>query len=171
MGQAVWRLHATIFQSYTQWAFQVRVDPFPKGSTQDTWGADLGAAKSTNAALRDLCLYFGLWTEAANLKHTPELMWFLFWCMRNSLNFTQLEAHDPPSPWQLEPAALNDLKCLRQRRIRVRNEYKAIIAVRAAHSHCLTTVSRTCPPEPRAPAPQAFCTAPDRSQRTRVHRA
>lgn len=130
LGQAVWRLHQLIFEAYGAWAALVRVKEFPDASVTAAWSDPLGSAQSTNAALLDLCLYFGLWTEAANLKHTPELMWFLFWCMRHSTNFLQLEQHRCPSPWDLEPAARSDLKLLRDLRIRVRNEYKGLIMVR-----------------------------------------
>jgi hypothetical protein len=41
-GQAVWRLHATVFQSYDQWATQVRLEPFPEPSIKETWAANLG---------------------------------------------------------------------------------------------------------------------------------
>ena len=34
--------------------------------------------------LEELALYFLLYTEAANLRHLPEGLWFLFWIFRNS---------------------------------------------------------------------------------------
>jgi len=34
--------------------------------------------------LEELALYFLLYSEAANLRHLPELLWFLFWVLRNS---------------------------------------------------------------------------------------
>lgn len=34
--------------------------------------------------LEELALYFLLYTEAANLRHLPEALWFLFWILRNS---------------------------------------------------------------------------------------
>jgi hypothetical protein len=34
--------------------------------------------------LEELALYFLLYTEAANLRHLPEALWFLFWVLRNS---------------------------------------------------------------------------------------
>lgn len=34
--------------------------------------------------LEELALYFLLYSEAANLRHTPELLWFIFWVARNS---------------------------------------------------------------------------------------
>ncbi len=34
--------------------------------------------------LEELALYFLVYSEAANLRHMPEALWFLFWVMRNS---------------------------------------------------------------------------------------
>ena len=34
--------------------------------------------------LEELALYFLLWSEAANLRHLPECLWFLYWILRNS---------------------------------------------------------------------------------------
>jgi len=36
--------------------------------------------------LAELSLYFLLWTEAANLRHTPELLWLIYNIMLNSNN-------------------------------------------------------------------------------------
>jgi hypothetical protein len=77
---AVWRLHATIFAPYLDWAEHQRAQPFP-GRQQGNWdGLDLQDGSSGLPALLDLCAYFCLWTEAANVKHMPEALWFLFWC-------------------------------------------------------------------------------------------
>ncbi len=34
--------------------------------------------------LQELAMYLLLYTEAANLRHLPECLWFMFWAMRNS---------------------------------------------------------------------------------------
>ncbi len=34
--------------------------------------------------LEELAMYFLLHSEAANLRHLPEALWFIFWCLRNS---------------------------------------------------------------------------------------
>jgi hypothetical protein len=76
---AVWRLHATIFAPYLDWAEHQRAQPFP-GPQQANWDAlDLADGSSGLPALLDLCTYFCLWTEAANVRHMPEALWFLFW--------------------------------------------------------------------------------------------
>lgn len=40
--------------------------------------------------LSHLSLYFLLWTEAANLRHTPELLWLLYHVMLSSNNFNKV---------------------------------------------------------------------------------
>lgn len=40
--------------------------------------------------LAQLALYFLLWTEAANARHTPELLWLLYHMMMSSSNFNKV---------------------------------------------------------------------------------
>lgn len=40
--------------------------------------------------LAELALYFMLWTEAANLKHTPELLWLIYYIMLCSKNHVKV---------------------------------------------------------------------------------
>lgn len=43
--------------------------------------------------LAELSLYFLLWTEAANLRHTPELLWLLYHVMLSSGNYNKVRTH------------------------------------------------------------------------------
>jgi hypothetical protein len=45
--------------------------------------------------LEELALYFLMYSEGANLRHTPEALWFIFWCLRNSYD-RQLQITVPP---------------------------------------------------------------------------
>jgi hypothetical protein len=45
--------------------------------------------------LEELSLYFLMYSEGANLRHTPEALWFLFWCLRNS-HTRQMQITAPP---------------------------------------------------------------------------
>ncbi len=45
--------------------------------------------------LEELALYFLMYSEGANLRHTPEALWFLFWCLRNS-HEKQMQITVPP---------------------------------------------------------------------------
>jgi len=77
-GNAVWRLHVSIFSPYEDWATHQRFQPFP----HDSWKQDSTSSQRTiMAALLDLCAFFCLWTEAANLRHMPESIWFFYWCL------------------------------------------------------------------------------------------
>lgn len=40
--------------------------------------------------LCELSLYFLQYTEGANLRHTPEALWFLFWCANTSAEMEAL---------------------------------------------------------------------------------
>lgn len=79
-GKAVWRLHSTIFAPYRVWAEHQRMLDFPEGQIKSVWDGPLHGHHQAVAGLLDLCAYFCLWTEAANLRHMPECLWFLFWC-------------------------------------------------------------------------------------------
>lgn len=77
-GNAVWRLHVTIFTPYEAWAAHENFEAFHRllqsraTYTEDPSGILTG--------LLDLCTYFCLWTEASTLRHMPESLWFFFWC-------------------------------------------------------------------------------------------
>ena len=45
--------------------------------------------------LEELALYFLMYSEGANLRHTPETLWFLYWCLRNS-HERQMQITVPP---------------------------------------------------------------------------
>jgi 1,3-beta-glucan synthase subunit FKS1, domain-1 len=121
------------------WHADQRFAAFSDADINKHWqGHRIESQQASIPALLDLALYFCLWTEAANIKHMPETLWFLFWAMRHSPQFQQiLEAthgksddsnalfpdllardHNNqvvPSAWQTQ------LLSLRERRIVVRN--------------------------------------------------
>ena len=78
-NQAVWRLHATTFAPYYDWAQHQRFEAFPKADEANWKQLPIYEERTSLPALLDLCAYFCLWTEAANVKHMPEALWFLFW--------------------------------------------------------------------------------------------
>lgn len=79
-NKAAWRLHAAIFDSYEDWCRHQNVEPWP-GKEGPAPKVALSDERAGIPALLDICLYFCLWTEAANIKHMPECMSFLFWCV------------------------------------------------------------------------------------------
>lgn len=75
-GNALWRLHFTIFSPYEDWAKHEGFEPFAylecRNKKTNSPDAILGG-------LLDLVTYFCLWTEASSLRHMPESLWFFFW--------------------------------------------------------------------------------------------
>jgi callose synthase len=67
-------LHAQLLSNYKAWARQVGITPQCAGES------DVLTNKAT-----DLVLYLLIWGEAANLKHVPESLCFLFHKMRTEL--------------------------------------------------------------------------------------
>lgn len=57
--------------------------------------------------LEELALWFLLYSEGANLRHVPEAMWFLYWCMRNS-HEKQMQITVPPPTDQRSAAFIGE---------------------------------------------------------------
>lgn len=103
--RAVFRLHAGIFQAYKDWCSHVElIERLPqleytsmvkqRGETVLEW----------EYRLEELALYFLVYSESANVRHCPELVWFLFWILRNSAKRAMavmgISANDPSSAYQ-----------------------------------------------------------------------
>jgi 1,3-beta-glucan synthase len=71
-------------------------------------------ARIIHGMLCELALFFLIYTESANLRHTPELLWFLFWCMNHSfvmLNLWRVGApYILPGGWQAAPGCHKQLQ-------------------------------------------------------------
>jgi hypothetical protein len=83
LSEAVKALHEQYFtanhSAYARWQVASRVKdmaPFR--------GEPRALATTTTGRVAELTLFFLLWTEAANLRHTPELLCLLFFLMHNS---------------------------------------------------------------------------------------
>lgn len=37
-----------------------------------------------NGLLCELALWFLIYTESSSMRHAPELLWFIYWCMSHS---------------------------------------------------------------------------------------
>ncbi|KAF8059158.1 CALS3 [Scenedesmus sp. PABB004] len=109
---AVGSLHAAVFAPYAAWRHKAGVAAVDRelsrtrrghrgggGTGGGTGGGGGGggagggeqpllvtACPGWVGELGELALYFCLWSEAANLRHTPELLWLLFHLMRASAN-------------------------------------------------------------------------------------
>ena len=96
----VWLLHAVsaVQQSGSRWRTKRNAAPSAEFSLQSP------GAQEWEWQLEELALYFLLWSEAANLRHLPECLWFLYWILRNS--------HIKMAEVALRPTALPCGKCL-----------------------------------------------------------
>ncbi len=61
--------------------------------------------------LEELALWFLLYSEGANLRHVPETLWFLYWCMRNS-HEKQMQITVPPPTDQRSAAFIGEASAL-----------------------------------------------------------
>jgi hypothetical protein len=129
-ARAVWELHSHIFLSYEGaggWCRQVGLAARLAAAEAEVLSSRHAAAdrEVVQLLLSELALYFLLYSEAANLRHTPELMWFLFWAAVHSPAMERL--------WRegLQPA--QQLSNARQRRLVMRNSLQA--QLREAQEH------------------------------------
>ncbi|KAG2500461.1 hypothetical protein HYH03_002028 [Edaphochlamys debaryana] len=88
LAAAARQLHALSFQPYATWLRAAklpvppkleRAAPAPKAAGPAP-AASVPPVLSLHDDLGDLALWWLLHTESANLRHTPEALWFLFYC-------------------------------------------------------------------------------------------
>lgn len=65
-----------------------RVTPGPSG--RQSPASQTSGQNCISHQLLELALYFLIWSEAANLRHTPELLWFIFRTMRTSTVYVEV---------------------------------------------------------------------------------
>ncbi|PSC69540.1 Callose synthase 5 [Micractinium conductrix] len=124
--RAVYRLHATIFQGYRDWCRHVDLPERINELTLEKL-RESGEAMEWEYLLEELALWFLLYSEGANLRHVPEALWFLYWCLRNShekqMQITVPAPSDPRSAAYIArtPELAKDLMKLR---IHLRNKYQ-----------------------------------------------
>ncbi|PNH09352.1 hypothetical protein TSOC_004041 [Tetrabaena socialis] len=106
-AMAVYELHNAIFNGYErQWCRHVRLQPRPRGLQRTLEAARWADSAPQHGVLCELALYFLLYSEAANLRHTPELLWFLFWAAAHSPAMERLwRGGMPQLPSLLGPGA------------------------------------------------------------------
>ncbi|KAG2500434.1 hypothetical protein HYH03_002002 [Edaphochlamys debaryana] len=78
LAAAARQLHALSFQPYATWLKAVRM-PVPIRSKTDV-AEEKDVVVSLHQDVGELALWWLLHTESANLRHTPEALWFLFFC-------------------------------------------------------------------------------------------
>ena len=102
----------------------VRLHPIPKALLERRDKVPALSPEACHMLLCELALFFLIWTEAANVRHMPEAMWFLWWCCAHTVAFTELCCSSGmlhvPAVGQ-GPAIDSDL---REQRVRCRNAYQ-----------------------------------------------
>lgn len=126
-AQCVLEMHSTIFHSYEEmWCRKLKLSPRPDKYTE-VLAREYCDPAVTLGLLAELALYFLMYSEAINLRHMPESLWFFYW----------LAAHAPEMQrfwgFRTGPAApALDLLCPpaqgAQRRAALRNALQAPIA-------------------------------------------
>ena len=112
---AVHELHDKIFGNYRHWRGHLGLpaedsDTAPKRRPSSPHASydDL----ATNEQLHELMLFHLIWGEAANLRHTPECLCFIFYCARQRLHFPPATAGalllTRLCEYQCAPAAADD---------------------------------------------------------------
>ena len=91
LSRSVWELHSKILHSYSLWLDNVKIKHprtlFAQSILQNHAWDDPATIR---CLLIELSTYFLLWTEAANLRHCPELLWFLYHIMTMSPSTSSL---------------------------------------------------------------------------------
>ena len=81
-AKAVAELHSTIFKAYEeQWTKLVGLSWRTTNANFVLRNYAFNDPKAVNGLLAELSLYFLIYSEASSLRHTPELMWFIYWCV------------------------------------------------------------------------------------------
>eukprot|EP00798_Chlamydomonas_sp_ICE-L_P008247 gene8247-1516_t len=118
-GRALLELHSTIFYSYeVQWCKHVQLPVRVKTRTEVLREAPFWHDTVIHGLLCELCLYFLIYTESANARHCPEILWFLYWCLSFSPVMETL--------WET-PVAASQYYRARQRQPQLRNKHQGVI--------------------------------------------
>eukprot|EP00198_Chlamydomonas_reinhardtii_P002495 XP_001691831.1 predicted protein [Chlamydomonas reinhardtii] len=124
---AVWELHSHIFLSYegaAGWCRLLGLRPRLAEVEAEVLQAPGRTAQDpavVSVLLLELCLYFLLYSEAANLRHTPELLWFLFWAAAHSDTMQRLCRNSAALTSPASGPGGLQLENARQRRLAMRN--------------------------------------------------
>lgn len=83
LSEAIYSLHEESFENFNLWAAMLGAVPVHLGQPSSE-GSFLPDGSDEETKLYELCLYYCIRAEAANLRFCPELLCFLFHQMRNS---------------------------------------------------------------------------------------
>ncbi|ETN03000.1 hypothetical protein PPTG_16032 [Phytophthora nicotianae INRA-310] len=77
-GNPYRKLHDLVFSNYNNWCSKLRIQPLNWSEER----APQGGLTGLDEMSVDLCLFFFIWGEASNLRHSPEFLCFLFHKMK-----------------------------------------------------------------------------------------
>ena len=124
--RAVFRLHGGVFQAYKDWCGHVELlERLPELEYRRCVERRGESVLEWEYRLEELALYFLVYTEAANIRHCPELVWFLFWILRNSTQRAStvmgISANDPSSAYQAVYS--EEHRAIIRKQVHLRNKY------------------------------------------------
>ena len=127
--RSVYRLHGGIFQAYKDWCEHVGLPTRLPGLEYAFMCNQRGMILEWEYLLEELSLYFLIYSEAANVRHTPELLWFIFWVMRNSQKRISSVTSLPAKSNASARIAMYSDECraILRKQIHLRNKYDAEI--------------------------------------------
>ncbi|KAL4152181.1 hypothetical protein PRNP1_009115 [Phytophthora ramorum] len=77
-GNPYRKLHDLVFSNYNKWCSKLRIQPLQWSEQR----APQGGLTSVDEISVDLCLFFFIWGETSNLRHSPEFLCYLFHKMK-----------------------------------------------------------------------------------------
>ncbi|GIL75226.1 hypothetical protein Vretimale_7896 [Volvox reticuliferus] len=117
-AKAVFELHTTIFYSYEEyWTHMHGLSIRPMAMQEVLSKHRFCDEAVVCGLLTELALYFLIYSESSSMRHTPELLWFLYWCMNHSYVMQDMWGRDPPE----------NFPNIREVRIGLRNKHQALI--------------------------------------------
>ncbi|CAD7698647.1 unnamed protein product [Ostreobium quekettii] len=134
---SVWDLHSKIFQNYFDWCKHVGLPRRPTSQSERFRNKEPFTDEIIIMLMNELALFYCIWTEGANVRYMPEVLCFIFWTMRFSPFFTELDGcgngQQGKGVGEFIPVPVDpdlDVRNLRQEREELRKKYWAFIATR-----------------------------------------
>ena len=91
LERAVQDLHSHTFANFAHWrhhlALKISDHAERKHAAKTRERRERSRPWRTNMLLHELALFYLIWGEAANLRHLPECLCFVFYCARQRLSF------------------------------------------------------------------------------------
>lgn len=85
------KLHDLVFSNYNKWCRKLKVPSLHWSETR----APQGGLTPVDEISIDLCIFFFIWGEASNLRHTPEFLCFLFHKMKEEFPAVRHMSREP----------------------------------------------------------------------------